>query len=78
VSQTPSQENDVGAIAPFALDVPLIPGIDNELTVVVMDTAENLSAPMRLTVQRDFTPPPPPSLFTTEIVSRLWVGTTGC
>lgn len=62
----PPLENDVGAIATFALDVPLVPEVDNELSVVVMDAAENASTPVLLTIRRDFTPPPPPTLFTTR------------
>jgi len=62
----PPQAADVGAIATFALDVPLVPRVDNELTVVVTDTAGNASPPMRLTVRRDFTPPPPPTLLTAQ------------
>ena len=55
---------DVAAIATFAIDVDLIPVLEQTLSVTAADALGNVSEPATLAITRDFTPPDPPVLFT--------------
>ena len=55
---------DDAAGATFAIDVELIPLLENSLSVTAADALGNVSEPATLAITRDFTPPSPPVLFT--------------